>query len=84
MKELQRRLEWPQANEAGKFYSHQEKVDNWYYYMYSSSGRGLPVNDIATRCGHSGGVVRGNIAVVRSGPDGDVPYEERSLPRWIL
>ncbi|KAJ5363720.1 uncharacterized protein N7496_009433 [Penicillium cataractarum] len=76
MKELQQRLGWPHADEAGKFYSHQAKDNHWYYYMYASSAPGLPVNDIATRCRHHAREVRGDVAVVRSGPEGFASYEE--------
>lgn len=76
MKELEQRLGWPRADEAGKFYLHQEKEDHWYYYTYCSSAKNLPVNDIATRCSHTGQTVRGDVAVVRSGPEGYTLYEE--------
>jgi hypothetical protein len=34
------------------------------------------VNDVATRCSHTGQTVRGDVAVVRSGLEGYTPYEE--------
>jgi hypothetical protein len=44
--------------------------------MYSSLAKGLPLNDIATGCSHTGKPVHGDVASVRSGPDGDTSYEE--------
>lgn len=76
MRELQQRLGWPRADEAGNFYPHQTKDNHWYYYMYASSAPGLPMNDIATRCCHQGKEVRRDVAVVRSRPEGFASYEE--------
>ena len=75
IEELKRKLDWPAVKEAGKFYPHQESVDDWYFYMYASTASGLPVNDIATRCSHNHRVIRGDVAVVRSGPADYVNYE---------
>ena len=77
MRELRERLGWAEANEAGKFYSHQGE-DTWYYYVYSppvSSKSRPPKNEVASRC--LGKTVYGDVAVVRSGPADSDQYPER-------
>lgn len=72
MKELDNRLGWICDLNASKFYSHQN-VDNWYYYVYQDTREGLPPNPIASRC--AGRPVRGDVAVVRSAPEGEHGYD---------
>ncbi|KAJ5444527.1 uncharacterized protein N7458_008399 [Penicillium daleae] len=63
MKELEQRLGWPRADEAGKFYLHQEKEDHWYYYTYCSSAKNLPFVEMSRL---SDQVWRGTLPVKRS------------------
>lgn len=74
MKELSTRLGWPETN-AGKFYP--PEGDDWYYYAYccqwSRSGN-LPENKLASRL--VGRTVRGDVAIVRSGPEDSSSYPE--------
>ncbi|KAL1846723.1 Methionine aminopeptidase 1 [Paecilomyces lecythidis] len=76
MKELSTRLGWPETNDAGKFYP--PEGDDWYYYAYccqwSRSGN-LPENELASRM--VGRKVRGDVAIVRSGPEDSNDYPER-------
>lgn len=69
MTEIGTRLEWYDIHpETGKFYDHRG-TDTWYYFAYGESvfGSDLPVNPVASRC--MGKTVRGDVAVVRSGPE---------------
>ncbi|KAJ5787906.1 hypothetical protein N7457_002896 [Penicillium paradoxum] len=75
MKEIQEKLGWPEAIEAGKFYPPNEDIDTWYYYAYKALDfPQRPENELATRC--LGPFARGDVVVVRSSPVGIEDYDE--------
>ncbi|KAJ5115985.1 hypothetical protein N7456_000333 [Penicillium angulare] len=75
MKELKERLSWAEANEGGKFYSHDKSVHRWYYYLYNFADKNKTQNEIASRC--TGRTIYGDVAVVRSSPVGFNDYAKR-------
>ncbi|RDW76629.1 zinc finger MYND domain-containing protein [Aspergillus mulundensis] len=74
MLELESKLTNFSPDEAGKFYSHQDGVDTWYYYAYGGTGPG-PENKLASRL--IGRKQKGDVAIVRSGPadSNDYPHK---------
>lgn len=73
MQELKTRLGWKYAVETGKFYD-SKGSDGWYYYIYGEPGAAKPVTEIAGLV--CKGKVKGDVAVIRSGPDGSETPEE--------
>ena len=74
MTELQRRLGWKEVSEGGKFYTYNEDINQWYFFVYHSDNTDLPQNEIVSRC--TGKMVYGDAAIIRSSPVGFNDYQE--------
>ena len=66
-RESKTRLGWKTVTEVGKFYDSLGS-DSWYYYIYGSRDASKPINDVASLVCY--GQIRGDVAVIRSGPAG--------------
>jgi len=80
-RELMKRLGWPGIGMDAKFYSHHD-VDNGFYFVYTTSARSSPHNEIASRC--CGSTIQGDVAVIISGPEDSNDYDETFTKTELL